>query len=64
MRLRVVGGRFRAAARRHSVRQRSTGEQSTNWYWGKFSGDTITGQYTTDFSGEIRTNDWRALRGD
>lgn len=45
-------------------RQRSTGEQSTNWYWGKFSGDTITGKYTTDFSGEIRTNDWRALRGD
>lgn len=45
-------------------RERSTGEQSTNWYWGKFSGDTITGKYTTDFGGEIRTNDWRALRGD
>lgn len=45
-------------------RERSTGEMSTNWYWGKFNGDAITGQYTTDFSGEIRTNEWRALRGD
>ena len=45
-------------------RERSTGEQSTNWYWGKFNGEAIVGKYTTDFSGEIRTNEWRALRGD
>ncbi len=45
-------------------RERSTGEMSTNWYWGKFNGDAITGHYTTDFTGEIRTNEWRALRGD
>lgn len=45
-------------------RERSNGEHSTNWYWGRFSGDAITGKYTTDFGGEIRTNDWRAARGD
>ena len=45
-------------------RERSNGDQSTNYYWGQFSGDTITGKFTTDFGGELRTNDWRAARGD
>lgn len=45
-------------------RERSTGEMSTNWYWGKLSGDNLTGKYTTDLGGDRRTNDWRAARGD
>jgi hypothetical protein len=45
-------------------RERSTGEMSTNWYWGKLNGDNIIGKYTTDLGGERRTNDWRAARGD
>jgi hypothetical protein len=45
-------------------RQRSTGEMSTNWYWGRLNGDNILGKYTTDLSGERRTNEWRAARGD
>ena len=45
-------------------RTRSDGEQSTNYYWGKFSKDAITGKFTTDAGGVLRTNDWRAARAD
>jgi hypothetical protein len=47
-----------------TVRERSTGEMSTNWYWGRLNGDNLTGKYTTDLGGERRTNEWRAARGD
>jgi hypothetical protein len=45
-------------------RERSNGEKSTNYYWGKFSGDTIAGKFTSDFSGTVRTNEWKAARAD
>lgn len=45
-------------------RERSNGDKSTNYYWGTFSAEFILGKYTTDFSGEVRTNDWRATRAD
>lgn len=45
-------------------RTRSDGELSTNYYWGKFSKDAITGKFTTDAGGVLRTNDWRAARAD
>ena len=45
-------------------RTRTDGELSTNYYWGKFSKDTITGKFTTDAGGVHRTNDWRAARAE
>ena len=45
-------------------RTRSDGELSTNYYWGKFSKDAITGKFTTDAGGVHRTNDWRAARAE
>ena len=43
-------------------RTRTDGELSTNYYWGKFSKDAITGKFTTDSGGVHRTNEWRAAR--
>ena len=45
-------------------RTRSDGELSTNYYWGKFSKDVLSGKYTTDSGGNHRTNDFRAVRAE
>ncbi len=45
-------------------RQRSNGDQSTNWFWGTLERDIIIGKHTTDSGGQRRTNDWRAARRD
>ena len=45
-------------------RTRTDGELSTNYYWGKFSKDAITGKFTTDSGGVHRTNEWRAARAE
>jgi hypothetical protein len=56
-------GRFRTnMVSFHTVRERDD-EKTTNHYWGKFSGETIVGSYTSTMGG-LRTNEWRAVRAE
>lgn len=48
----------------HTIRERSDGSTSTNYYSGKFSRENIKGKYTSDFGGVHRTNDWHATRAE
>jgi hypothetical protein len=58
-------GRFRDNRVTFEVerRGRDGGEKTTNYYRGKFDGDTIVGTYTSTFGG-LRTNEWNATRAD
>ena len=58
-------GRFRDNRVTFEVerRGRDGGERTTNYYRGRFDGDTIVGTYTSTFGG-LRTNEWNATRAD
>lgn len=59
----IQHGRFRTnMVSFHTVRERDD-EKTTNHYWGKFSGETIVGSYTSTMGG-LRTNEWRAVRAE
>ena len=60
----IQHGRFRKNEVSFHIERERDGEKSTNFYWGKFSGDTIIGKSTSDFGQGVRTNDWRAARAD
>ena len=60
----IKHGRFRNGEVSFQIERERDGETSTNFYRGRFSADTITGRFTSEAGGRVRTNDWRAARAD
>jgi len=60
----IKQGKFKAGDVSFEVEREFGGETTVTRYYGKFSGDKITGKSEGVFFGAPRTNTWEALRSD